>query len=113
MFVFKPTLASELIFHFFFLFFFPFVLVTTLNSQQFLLLTMGICPKVILFPWDPKSDAHRKRLVAQRVECTWDQDKVEPKWTMQQLKGEKCIYWIVSFIRYSYYLLSYQGNTVL
>ncbi|KAJ5467750.1 hypothetical protein N7475_005502 [Penicillium sp. IBT 31633x] len=55
---------------------------------------MGTSPKVILFPWDPKSDAHRKRLIAQRVECTWDQDKVETKWTMQQLKGGKCMYWI-------------------
>lgn len=73
---------------------------------------MGTSPKVILFPWDPKSDAHRKRLIAQRVECTWDQDKVETKWTMQQLKGGKCMYWIVSYIGHYYYFLSNQEKKI-
>ncbi|KAJ5236744.1 hypothetical protein N7489_006835 [Penicillium chrysogenum] len=57
---------------------------------------MGPSSKVTLFPWDPNSDLHLKRLVSQRVECSWHQEEVEPKWKKQQLKGEKCIYWIVS-----------------
>ncbi|KAJ5209020.1 hypothetical protein N7449_003399 [Penicillium cf. viridicatum] len=56
---------------------------------------MGSSSKVTLFPWDPSSDVHLKRLVSQRVECGWDKGKVETKWKKQQLKGEKCIYWIV------------------
>ncbi|CAP94240.1 hypothetical protein EN45_019160 [Penicillium chrysogenum] len=55
---------------------------------------MGPSSKVTLFPWDPNSDLHLKRLVSQRVECSWHQEEVEPKWKKQQLKGEKCIYWI-------------------
>ncbi|KAJ5774044.1 hypothetical protein N7457_008940 [Penicillium paradoxum] len=51
--------------------------------------------KVTLFPWDANSVVHRKRLVEQRIECSWHQDEVETKWRTQQIKGEKCIYWIV------------------
>jgi hypothetical protein len=57
---------------------------------------MDLTTKVTLFPWDPNSDRHVELLVKQRVECSWDQEKVEAKWKEQQLKGEKCIYWIVS-----------------
>lgn len=60
-------------------------------------MTMGLGSKVTLIPWDADSDAHRERLVKQRVECTWDQEKVQTKWKDQQQKGEKCIFWIVSF----------------
>ncbi|OQE15610.1 hypothetical protein PENFLA_c031G10055 [Penicillium flavigenum] len=67
----------------------------TCNTQLCLRVTMSPSSKVTLFPWDPNSDLHLKRLVSQRVECSWDQEKVEPKWKKQQLKGEKCIYWIV------------------
>ncbi|CAI7664206.1 uncharacterized protein N7487_005021 [Penicillium crustosum] len=56
---------------------------------------MGSSLNVTLFPWDPNSDVHLKCLVSQRVECGWDKGKVETKWKKQQLKGEKCIYWIV------------------
>ncbi|KAJ5997336.1 hypothetical protein N7522_008996 [Penicillium canescens] len=56
---------------------------------------MDLATKVTLFPWDPNSDLHVELLVKQRVECSWDQEKVEAKWKEQQLKGEKCIYWIV------------------
>ncbi|KAJ5294150.1 hypothetical protein N7508_008971 [Penicillium antarcticum] len=56
---------------------------------------MGLTTKVNLFPWDPSSDLHVELLVTQRVECSWDQEKVETKWKGQQLRGEKCIYWIV------------------
>ncbi|KAJ5499704.1 hypothetical protein N7453_008755 [Penicillium expansum] len=56
---------------------------------------MSSSSKVTLFPWDPISDVHLKCLVSQRVECNWDQGKVETKWKKQQLQGEKCIYWIV------------------
>ncbi|KAJ5616240.1 hypothetical protein N7537_001354 [Penicillium hordei] len=55
---------------------------------------MGSSSKVTLFPWDPNSDIHLKCLVSQRVECGWDKGKVETKWKKQQLKGEKCIYWV-------------------
>ncbi|CAI7602629.1 unnamed protein product [Penicillium palitans] len=55
---------------------------------------MGSSSKVTLFPWDPSSDIHLKCLVSQRVECGWDMGKVETKWKKQQLKGEKCVYWI-------------------
>lgn len=61
---------------------------------------MGSSSKVTLFPWDPSSEVHLKCLVSQRVECGWDKGKVETKWKEQQLKGEKCIYWIVSSIKY-------------
>lgn len=61
---------------------------------------MGSSSKVTLFPWDPNSDLHLKCLVSQRVECGWDQEKVEIKWKQQQLNGEKCIYWIVGSTGY-------------
>lgn len=53
--------------------------------------------KVTLIPWDPHSLTHRQRLIKQRDECGWDQDKVEGVWRDGQTKGYKCIYWIVSF----------------
>lgn len=61
---------------------------------------MTSSPKVTLFPWDPKSEAHRKCLVKQRVECGWHHEQVETTWATQQLEGKKCIYWIVSYISY-------------
>ncbi|CEJ57625.1 hypothetical protein PMG11_06311 [Penicillium brasilianum] len=51
--------------------------------------------KVTLIPWDPQSLTHRQRLIKQRDECGWDQDKVEGVWRDGQTKGYKCIYWIV------------------
>ena len=61
--------------------------------------------KLILVPWDPDSVAHRSCLLRQREECSWGQDKVEIVWREQQIKGDKCIYWIVSPfpVRYSFY----------
>ncbi|KAJ5748821.1 uncharacterized protein N7511_010517 [Penicillium nucicola] len=56
---------------------------------------MGQTTEVTLFPWDSNSDAHVELLVKQRVECSWHQEKVETEWKGQQLRGEKCIYWIV------------------
>ncbi|KAJ5937660.1 hypothetical protein N7454_004002 [Penicillium verhagenii] len=56
---------------------------------------MGSAPKVSLIPWDPLSELHREQLYQQRVECSWDMDKVNEIWKDAQLKGEKCIYWIV------------------
>lgn len=70
------------------------------NNQLCINITMGSSSKVTLFPWDPSSDIHLKCLVSQRVECGWDMGKVETKWKKQQLKGEKCVYWIVSSIQY-------------
>ncbi|KAJ5130545.1 uncharacterized protein N7515_006584 [Penicillium bovifimosum] len=55
---------------------------------------MSVNTKVVLFPWDPESDIHRKRLVEQRVECSWHREKVEKEWRDQQVRGDKCIYWI-------------------
>ncbi|KAJ5218188.1 uncharacterized protein N7498_000287 [Penicillium cinerascens] len=51
--------------------------------------------EVTLIPWDPLSESHREWLYKQRVECSWDMDKVEEIWRDAQIKGEKCIYWIV------------------
>ncbi|KAJ5407923.1 hypothetical protein N7509_001806 [Penicillium cosmopolitanum] len=56
---------------------------------------MSTKSRVTLYPWDPESSAHRHWLYKQRVECTWDQEKVETKWREQQIKGEKCLYWII------------------
>ncbi|KAJ5917287.1 hypothetical protein N7466_010841 [Penicillium verhagenii] len=56
---------------------------------------MGSTSKVSLIPWDPLSEPHRERLYQQRVECSWDMDKVNEIWKDAQLRGEKCIYWIV------------------
>lgn len=52
--------------------------------------------KVSLYPWDPECPKHREWLYKQRVECSWDQEKVEEVWREQQKVGDKCIYWIVS-----------------
>jgi hypothetical protein len=52
--------------------------------------------KVLLFPWDAESAIHRRSLYNQRVQCNWDHEKVEKEWREQQIKGEKCMYWIVS-----------------
>lgn len=51
--------------------------------------------KVALFPWDPKSEDHIKQLYEQRVKCNWDYEKVGSEWKGEQLKGNKCMYWIV------------------
>ncbi|KAJ5128583.1 hypothetical protein N7448_002300 [Penicillium atrosanguineum] len=50
---------------------------------------------VALIPWDAKSEAHRRWLYKQRVLCNWDWEKVEGEWKEKQIKGEKCMYWIV------------------
>lgn len=60
---------------------------------------MGSTSKVTLIPWDPLSELHRELLYKQRVECLWDMDKVNEIWKDAQLKGEKCIYWIVRTLR--------------
>jgi hypothetical protein len=57
---------------------------------------MALDNKVTLIPWDPQSLTHRQWLIKQRVECGWDQDKVESAWKKYQTEGYKCIYWIVS-----------------
>ena len=57
---------------------------------------MSLQSRISLIPWDANSPAHRQSLTKQRVECSWDHEKVEEVWRKQQLKGEKCIYWIVS-----------------
>ncbi|GLI81566.1 hypothetical protein PoHVEF18_009951 [Penicillium ochrochloron] len=56
---------------------------------------MALDNKVTLIPWDPQSMTHRQWLIKQRVECGWDQDKVESAWKQYQTEGYKCIYWIV------------------
>ncbi|PLN76125.1 hypothetical protein BDW42DRAFT_26847 [Aspergillus taichungensis] len=61
------------------------------------MLNMSLKSKISLIPWDGDSAAHRQSLTKQRVECSWDHEKVEEVWREQQLKGEKCIYWIVIF----------------
>ncbi|CAG8939415.1 unnamed protein product [Penicillium salamii] len=53
-----------------------------------------VTPKLVLIPWDAESQAHRDWLVRQRVECGWHKEQVETKWKDQQLKGQKCIFWI-------------------
>lgn len=52
--------------------------------------------KVSLIPWDGESATHRRWLYNQRVQCNWDHEKVEEEWRQQQIRGEKCMYWIVS-----------------
>jgi hypothetical protein len=66
------------------------------TNRSYYIDVMASATKVTLIPWDPNSEAHVELLVKQRVECSWDQEKVETKWKGQQLQGEKCIYWIVS-----------------
>ncbi|CAG7960827.1 unnamed protein product [Penicillium olsonii] len=51
-------------------------------------------PQLRLIPWDAESQAHREWLVKQRIECGWHKEKVEVTWRSQQLKGQKCIFWI-------------------
>ncbi|PYH85243.1 hypothetical protein BO82DRAFT_380849 [Aspergillus uvarum CBS 121591] len=48
-----------------------------------------------LIPWDPLSEPHRALLVKQRVECSWDMEMVQEIWRDEQIRGDKCIYWIV------------------
>ncbi|KAJ5634979.1 uncharacterized protein N7484_008292 [Penicillium longicatenatum] len=50
---------------------------------------------ISLFPWDAKCATHRAWLYKQRVECNWDYEKVEKEWREEQIKGTKCMYWIV------------------
>lgn len=56
--------------------------------------------QVVLFPWDAKSETHRRWLHKQRVLCNWDWEKVEGEWKEKQITGEKCMYWIVSSFSY-------------
>ncbi|RAQ54280.1 hypothetical protein AFGD_005580 [Aspergillus flavus] len=55
---------------------------------------MGATAEVTLIPWDPLSECHRTLLFKQRVECSWDMEMVQEIWRDQQIRGEKCIYWI-------------------
>lgn len=47
-------------------------------------------------PWDPKSQRHVDRLIEQRIDCGWHEEKPAGAWKDAQLAGTKCIYWIVS-----------------
>lgn len=69
----------------------PLVLLPFIHS----IFLMGQASKVALIPWDPDSPAHRQCLVQQREECSWHQEKVETTWKDEQIRGDKCIYWIV------------------
>jgi hypothetical protein len=51
--------------------------------------------KVILIPWDPKSERHVDRMFRQRIDCGWKADEV-PEWAKKQLEGEKFLYWMVN-----------------
>ncbi|KAE8140461.1 hypothetical protein BDV38DRAFT_18408 [Aspergillus pseudotamarii] len=55
---------------------------------------MSSTSEVTLIPWDPLSEAHRILLFKQRVECSWDMELVHEIWRNEQIRGEKCIYWI-------------------
>jgi hypothetical protein len=57
---------------------------------------MSSTSEVTLIPWDPLSEPHRILLFKQRVECSWDMEMVQEIWRDEQIRGEKCIYWIVS-----------------
>ncbi|KAL2858587.1 hypothetical protein BJY01DRAFT_1361 [Aspergillus pseudoustus] len=50
--------------------------------------------EVTLIPWDPLSESHKILLFKQRVECSWDMELVQEIWRDEQIRGEKCIYWI-------------------
>lgn len=50
-------------------------------------------------PWDAESTEHIDRMVAQRIDCTWDIDKPAGPWKEAVQKEIKCIYWLVSTIR--------------
>lgn len=52
-------------------------------------------PLLDLIPWDPESPEQVERLVEQRIQCGWNIDKPESVWRKGQIKGSKCIYWIV------------------
>lgn len=67
------------------------------NHLQF---AMTSKPSVSLFPWDAKCATHRAWLFKQRVECNWDHEKVEKEWREEQIKGTKCIYWIVGSMEF-------------
>ncbi|KAF9893502.1 hypothetical protein FE257_010814 [Aspergillus nanangensis] len=51
--------------------------------------------EVMLIPWDPLSEPHRTLLYKQRVECSWYMEMVQEIWRDDQIRGDKCIYWIV------------------
>jgi hypothetical protein len=61
---------------------------------------MGSNLKISLIPWDAESVTHRRWLYDQRIQCNWDHEKVEEEWRQQQIRGEKCMYWIVSSTNY-------------
>lgn len=47
-----------------------------------------------LVPWDPASDAHFERMLAQREGCGWDADLV-PYWRTKVSNGQKLLFWVV------------------
>lgn len=51
---------------------------------------------VELVPWDPTDDCQFQRMHDQRVMCGWHEDEV-PEWKDKMLKGQKLLYWIVSW----------------
>ncbi|KAI1385247.1 uncharacterized protein F4822DRAFT_338635 [Hypoxylon trugodes] len=57
-------------------------------------MTSKIAAKVELVPWDHTSDAHRERLVQQRIGCGWMEDAIEA-WRDMTVKGTKTMYWIL------------------
>ncbi|KIN07176.1 hypothetical protein OIDMADRAFT_16018 [Oidiodendron maius Zn] len=50
--------------------------------------------QILLFPWDPASLKHVKRLVHQRIACGWDHEVVE-RWKAAQESGQFNLQWIV------------------
>ncbi|KAH8429774.1 GNAT family N-acetyltransferase [Aspergillus melleus] len=50
--------------------------------------------EVKLIPWDPLSEPHKTLLFKQRVECSWDMEMVHEVWRDEQIRGDRCIYWI-------------------
>jgi len=58
---------------------------------------MDLTSEITLIPWDPLSESHRMLLFRQRVDCSWDMELVQEIWRDEQIRGDKCIYWIVSF----------------
>lgn len=55
---------------------------------------MDLTSEITLIPWDPLSESHRMLLVKQRVDCSWDMELVQEIWRDEQIRGDKCIYWI-------------------
>jgi len=49
-----------------------------------------------LVPWDPTDECQFQRMHDQRVMCGWHEDEV-PEWKDKMLKGQKLLYWIVSW----------------